>query len=321
MPSPELDRFIDLLQTLFPSDDVAPPQLLRARALQRVLNEESIDAVRSSTKFSKSYLKAWSSALAEGHFYKWLRKKTPTEESLGRAKAGIAQMALGFAAEAHFEKSASHLLQRIGFRISDERAGATDTDYLLLDNDQRPVCRINVKFHGTLFRQSVEYVGLQTDDCFALATYKIYGALERQRTEAVPYVFLIVTVPGSPRSFVEQHISADSAWLACVSGRLVEEALANTLLEQAWFQRVRGEVAKAVFRVLSARRAFTLLHEKLFERVFALRVRAFNWTFRGAEIDMHLSLSREMVPFNEFVQLIEERGVREVAIRLDRGEI
>lgn len=320
MPSPELDRFITLLAELF-SSGTAPAQFQRAEALRRVLNGEPIDVVRVGTNFSRSYLKTWSEALGAGHFYKWVRRKPPTDESLARARAGIAQMALGLAAETHFEASASQLLNSIGFKISDERPGATDTDYFLLDEDERPFCRINVKYHGSLFRQSMEYVGLPSEDCFPLATYKIQGALQRQSSEAVPYVFLVATVPGSPRSFVEKHISDDRAWLAAVSGRIVEEALAKSLLGQVWFRSVQDEVSKAVFRVISASRAHKLLHEKLFDRVFALRVRAFNWTFRGAEIDMHLSLSQEMVGFGEFVSLIQDRGVREVAIRLDRGEI
>ena len=200
---------------------------------------------------------------------------------------------LGFLAEAHFEKSADHLLHAGGFRISDDRAESSDTDYRLLDSDNRPVCRLNIKFHGTLFRAAEEYVGLKPEDCFALATYKISSALQRQTQEAVPYVFLIVTVPSLPRSFIEGHIKDDFVWLASVSSRAVEETIARKLLAESWADGLRAEIERAQFRVISASRAFRLLHEKLFERVFALRVKAFNWTFRGAEIDMHLSLSSD----------------------------
>lgn len=224
----ELQRLIEGLTELFPDDSEAPKQLLLARALQRVLNGEPPESVSAATAFSKSNLRTWSTAIREGHFYKWTRRKLPTDERLQRSRAGIAQMMLGFLAEGHFERSSRDLLQSGGFRISDDRSDASDTDYRLLDADGRPVCRLNVKFHGTLFRAAQEYVGLDPDDCFALATYKIFTALQRQKTEAVPYVFLVVTVPSLPRSFVEGHVPDRFLWLASVCGRNVEERIAQT---------------------------------------------------------------------------------------------
>lgn len=101
----------------------------------------------------------------------------------------------------------------------------------------------NIKFHGTLFRESQEYVNLAPADCFALATYKIHGALRRQDQEFSPYVFLVISVP------------------------------------------------------------------------------EFNRTFRGAEINMHLSLSSEMMAFSDFLQILAETGVQGISVRLERGEI
>lgn len=49
-------------------------------------------------------------------------------------------------------------------------------------------------------------------------------------------------------------------------------------------------VRDARWFVLSARRADNLLRERLFERAYALRVRARNYA--GAELDMHFSLRR-----------------------------
>ena len=43
--------------------------------------------------------------------------------------------------------------------------------------------------------------------------------------------------------------------------------------------------------------------------------------FRGAEINMHLSLSTEMIPFQNFLAVLATRGERELTVRLDRGEI
>lgn len=169
--------------------------------------------------------------------------------------------------------------------------------------------------------EAVEYVGLEPGDCFALATYKIHGALQRQQEEGVPFIFLIISVPDFPRDLIEQSISDDWAWLASLSGRAVEEAVAMRLTREPWATNIRRKIQESEFRVLSARKAYGLLRDRLFERVHALRLRGFNQLFRGAEINMHLSLTREMIGYADFLKLLADRGSLEVAVRLDRGEI
>ena len=230
-------------------------------------------------------------------------------------------MMLGAVAEEHFEALATGTLGDHGFSVEDDRTGRTDTDYRVLDAAVRPVLRINIKFHGTLFRQAEEYVELAPNDCFALATYKIHGALQRQDRERLPYVFLIISVPTFPRQTMEGRVPDDLVWLASVSNRATEEAIASRLLGEPWANEVRVHIQQAGFRVISARRADALMRRQLFDRVHALRLRGFNDLFRGAEINMHLSLSREMIAFEEFLDLLATRGERELTVRLDRGEI
>lgn len=57
------------------------------------------------------------------------------------------------------------------------------------------------------------------------------------------------------------------------------------------------------------------------EESHALRLRAFNRLFRGAEINMHLSLSREMISFTDFLHFLANERQLKLAVRLDRGEI
>ena len=54
--------------------------------------------------------------------------------------------------------------------------------------------RLNIKFHGSTFRNAPELVGLDPQDTFALATYKFYGALEKQVAEHLPYIFVVIGV-------------------------------------------------------------------------------------------------------------------------------
>lgn len=83
------------------------------------------------------------------------------------------------------------------FELRDLREGRTDTDYRLHNGRGRPIYRVNIKFHGSQFRRGREMVGLDSSDCFALATYKIHSAIEKQKQEGLPYFFAIVGVPTS----------------------------------------------------------------------------------------------------------------------------
>ena len=132
---------------------------------------------------------------------------------------------------------------------------------------------------------------------------------------------MIISVPDFPRDLIEQNVSEDWVWLASLSGRAVEESIANRLTFEAWAAVIRSRIETSEFRVLSARRAYNLLGSLLFERVHALRLRGFNQLFRGAEINMHLSLSKEMIAYPLFLKVLADRGALEMALRLDRGEI
>lgn len=188
-----LKRYVRVMETLYLRPEVAPKTLVRARAILQLMEGQSLDHVAAVSGLPRRFLMVWSNSIGADGFYSWLKKQEPREERVQRARAGIAQMLLGALAEEHFEGLAAQVLGEKDARIEDDRVGRTDTDYRLLDSERRPICRFNVKFHGTLFRESKEYVGLETTDCFALATYKIHGALRRQEEERLPYVFLIIS--------------------------------------------------------------------------------------------------------------------------------
>ncbi len=245
---------------------------------------------------------------------------------LGRRRLGLAQMLLGGLTEERFEVVSRGLTGGRALTIEDHRLSRSDTDYRLMNGYGKPVCRINIKFHGTLFRQAAERVGLEPEDCFALATYKIYSALQRQEEERLPYVFLVLSVPGLNAATVAETLPGDLVWfLSLVRGkRDVEEAIVARLKKadyQELLRGVRARISEGEFRVISARRAHNLLRDNLFERVFALRQRGFTRAYANAEIDMHFSLSREMTPLAEFLSMFAHESLQVLAIRLDRGEI
>jgi hypothetical protein len=235
-------------------------------------------------------------------------------------------MLLGALTEERFERVSMELTGGRNLTVENHRLSRSDTDYRLMNGLGKPVCRINIKFHGTLFRQALDRVGLDPQDCFPLATYKIHSALKRQDEERLPYVFLVLSVSDLTAGSVAHTIPDELVWfLSTVRGkRDVEEAIV-TRLKKADYQdslrEVRTRVGQGDFRVISARRANNLLREKLFERVFALRQRGFTRAYANAEIDMHFSLSGEMTALSEFLAMFAQESLQVLAVRLDRGEI
>ena len=63
------------------------------------------------------------------------------------------------------------------------------------------------------------------------------------------------------------------------------------------------------------------MREKLFDRVYAVRVRAFARNYRNAELDMHFSLTQDLTPLRAFLTNARERGLHGLAVDLESGQI
>jgi len=323
----DFNRFIRTLQ-LLPLDPSRLPEYKRALALKRVIDGEETRLVAHDLRISP----AWLSRTLEQLRDVGLRALLPdfTDPFTDPAAAephrlGIAQMLLGTLTEHHFEQQAAQITGGGRLHIEDLVRMRSDTDYRLKNGSGNPLCRMNIKLQGSTFRQASDLVGIDPDDCFALATYKIYGALRRQEEEALPYIFLVLKVPGLAAASVAPSIPHDFVWLAGVLAgrRLVEDAIAKKLGGPEYeeqFHMVWERITQGEFRILSARRAFKLLTDRLFDRVFALRVRGFTRSYGRAEIDMHFSMSQELTPLPVFLQMLTQT-LYALNVRLDRGEI
>lgn len=242
----------------------------------------------------------------------------------------LGSLVLGEAAERVFESIYSKKLSTTEIRLVDQRERRNDTDYRLINGQGRPLYRLNIKFHGSLFRNAREIVGLEPADCFPLATYKIKSALDKQDQEHLPYLFVVVT--GSdisaesignmlPLVFVQAgHFGKQiiSAGKRALEEHIVQRFIAT---DKDRFAKIIDAIERARWYVISARRAQELMKEKLFDRVFALKTRSFNRAYRNAEIDMHLSFSEDMMRLEEFLELIGKEGHFKLAGMLERGTI
>jgi hypothetical protein len=106
------------------------------------------------------------------------------------------------------------------------------------------------------------------------------------------------------------------------SKRDLEDAVAGHLVRTRHevFRQTYDGILRAEWFILPARRAKNLLREMLFDRVFALRIRNFARAFPGAELDMHFSLSRDLIPLGRFLETLHGEGSHKVTTLLERGD-
>jgi hypothetical protein len=251
-------------------------------------------------------------------------------ERIESVRKNLAGLLRGRAAEIAFEDIYKSSMHSSEFELVDVREGRSDTDYRLLNGGGRRLYRINIKFFGSNFRQGPELVGLQPEDCFPLATYKIHGALQKQEQEHLPYLFIIVGVPGLTAEAlapaIEDKYVLPLAWLSAsklAGKRDLEDKVVDRIVDDnsRAYQQAYGRIRAADWFVLSARRADKLVHDLLYERVFALRVRNFTKAYSRAEVDMHLSLSADMTSLGEFLSILQNEGPHKTIGMLERGSI
>jgi hypothetical protein len=248
------------------------------------------------------------------------------EKDHARARKIVGQLLVGSLAERAFEKLYRETMGTNEIHLEDERSGRNETDYRVLNGDNRPVFRINIKFHASTFRRALELVGLEPEDCFALATYKINQALVKNKKEDLNYIFVIVGDPELTGERVGAILPDDFIHLAALlrtGKRAFEEKVVEYFLGPDSPSTARDEIARyahridqAEWRVISATKADKMLRTLLFERVYAVRVPRFAANYRNAEIDMHFSLHEDLTPLKEFLGLLKTRGLHGISTML-----
>lgn len=151
----------------------------------------------------------------------------------------------------------------------------------------------------------------------------------KQDDEGLPYIFAVVgvrTLSGEgvgariPGKYVDGTALIYQAPRA-QGKRDFEDRVVDHLVKQsvAAFAEAYDAIRSEQWYVLSARRADHLVRDKLYDRVFALRIPRFTQQFRAAEVDMHFSLAGDLTPLKDFLQTLREEGQAKVVTLLERG--
>jgi hypothetical protein len=323
------NRLFALLLSLYGSE-LWPKPLHKLQGFERVRRGEDVASAARAVGTTKAALEEMLASADPVASVLGLGFDAIDEPHRRKAKQALGQMLLGKCAEDAFEQIYRSGTPWQEFYLRDDRQGRTDTDYFICDGQGRQVYRINIKFHGALFRRAHEMVGLEPDDCFALATYKINSALVKHEAERLPYFFVIVGVRHLTAESVGNALPQELLYAAALmhqaprtpSVRGFEDRIINHLVatRHTTYTQTLERIQQADWYILSARRADLLLHKLLFKRVFALTVRNFTRVFAGAEVDMHFSLSQDLIPLQRFLQILRDEGSHSVTTRLERGE-
>jgi hypothetical protein len=328
-----LQRFAELTRLIYPESDFPKPldALLALSDIER--GTRKMEDLKYHLRKRVVPLQGKDDAVAVAFGVDLSAALSKVHQRARKGELMLGQLVLGTLAEQAFETIYRRILGASEFQIDDYRDSRNDTDYRVLNGGGRPLFRINSKFHGSLFRQARDWVGLDPEDCFPLATYKIWGAKQKEEKENLPYLFLVISTPITSES-VANEVPEELRTLTklihaseVVSGkRTIEESIVRNLLaEQGTFsakvEEWRERLSKSMWRVLSAQKADKLLREMLFERVFAVRIKNFNQAFRNAELDMHYSLTRDMTPLEDVLEILQREGSQGVVGRCMRAVI
>jgi hypothetical protein len=221
------------------------------------------------------------------------------------------------------------------FSFEDESAAGTETDLVVMDSKKRPAFRINIKAHGTFFREAKKMVGLEPDDAYALATYKIFDANKKSREEGLPFLFAVVSSEKlAATTFVDRlpkEVLSLADALTLYKGlkglRTLEALLVDYMIDPKGpyggaplIVDLRTAIAAATWRMVSAVRAEYLFQTMMRERVPSVAKRV-NMSGNQSQPNMHLSLSKDMIALDDFLDLLRDRGLQYVATKIAYHDI
>jgi hypothetical protein len=260
-------------------------------------------------------------------------ERTERDEKRQKVKR-FAGVVVGAVAEQEFERRYTELMTDDEWPLADQTKEGTDTDFLTADPKGRPGFRVNVKAYGTRFEKSKTFVGLEPDDTFGVATYKVRAAFRKSQREALPYLFAInsseelradVVAEALPEE-VAEIIDTSTFFVGLKGWKTVEDRLVGHLLDpngygdSAVIRGLREAVVAADWRVISAIKANHLMNEKLDARVPAVSNPQFK-VAANSQPNMHFSLQQDMIALEELLEMLKRAGIQHVATKIAYREI
>lgn len=205
---------------------------------------------------------------------------------------------------------------------SDVRESGNLADIILREGSR--CLPINVKNAGTPFYRSKELVGLDPEDCVPIPAYKAFGALEQ-----MPDLLYVVSIDYGLLGNINEKLpeildeKERIVWnlLAQYAGqgiRSAEDRFVFSCVKKYW-DKFKSLADNSPFYAISARKAVRIL-QTLPKRTPGLGLRAWG-TSAAAEINVHVSVTADMTPWDEVAQRIEANGIQDILSAINKKSI
>jgi len=300
-------------------EDTSWLPLTKLRTIVEVEQGESVEQVAARLGKGKATVKKWLSDFRKSG----LPSIFPNDErqSDERIKQFFANLYLARLAEDLFEEIFADSLADLGMTCEDRRQDYTETDFAIVDRGEE-ICHVNVKAHSSKFQNALSFVGLQPEDTFPLAVYKILLGYKTSKQIQIPHIFAVSILWGvvdEALSLIEPNDVGliDLVFRTRVAqgkrkaeDRVVDYVVSRLKAEGKWVTLVGLLKKKGMHRVISAKKAQSLFLELFDKRCIGLSLAGFGSRFKGkkgvpAEVNMHFSISQEMKPLEEFLQTLK----------------
>src|SRR5690348_15081538 len=159
MTLPELES---VLQQLYRRQHPPSPFHL-LKALRAVRSGTTLTAAAADVGTSPTHLKKLVEA-EDAALHLLGERPTDFDTKALRVRATIGQLIIGNLAERVFEQMYQDTVGTTELHLEDDRLTRGDTDYLVKNGQNRPVFRLNIKFHGSQFRNAQILVNLAPED-------------------------------------------------------------------------------------------------------------------------------------------------------------
>ena len=239
-----------------------------------------------------------------------------------QVNAAFQNLVVGRVAERVFRDEHLAQLESEGFTIHDYHERGENRDYgVEADGLELP---INVKTASSLYREAKAHVTLDPEDCIPIGSYKGLGASQQQ-----PNLVYVDLVDFTLRERVDAFMSRVEgslavlwdllSWYGGAGARQAQDHYIEELFKRHERPLLELAPSTASFRVISTQRVLAILRDDP-RRVPGLGIKAAGRGGFNAEANVHVSVSRETVPWEEVAEALRRDGIQSLLDRIHRKE-
>jgi hypothetical protein len=239
-----------------------------------------------------------------------------------QANAAFQNLVVGRIAERVFRDGHLAQLETEGFIVYDYHEQGENRDYGVEKGGLE--LPINVKTASSLYREAKAHVTLDPEDCIPIGSYKALGAAQRQ-----PNLVYVDLVDFTMRARVDAFMHRVEGGLAVLwdllswyggsGARQAQDHYVDELFRRHERALLALAPAATSFRVISAQRVLAVLRDDP-RRVPGLGIKAAGRGGFNAEANVHVSVSRETVPWEEVAEILRRDGIQPLLDRIHHKE-